>query len=174
MSQPLDDARRALDFARLALRRSFYPETVSRAYYAAFYSAREAVRLRGSPAHSHSGVASEFSRLYVQTGEVPTDIARELRRLAAKRDGADYKSLDISADDAAEALDAAERFVAAVSTLLGVPPPPLLTVGLTDNQKRDLVAQLTREMDAAAMNLEFEKAAELRDSIAQIEADLAA
>ena len=35
---------------------------------------------------------------------------------------------------------------------------------LTDDQKRDLVAQLTREMDAAAMNLEFEKAAELRDS----------
>ncbi|MEO0559852.1 MAG: excinuclease ABC subunit UvrB [Bacteroidota bacterium] len=45
---------------------------------------------------------------------------------------------------------------------------------LTDDQKRDLVAQLTREMDAAAENLEFEKAAELRDSIAQIEAELAA
>jgi excinuclease ABC subunit B len=45
---------------------------------------------------------------------------------------------------------------------------------LTDDQKQDLVAQLTREMDAAAENLEFEKAAELRDSIAQIEAELAA
>ncbi len=45
---------------------------------------------------------------------------------------------------------------------------------LTDDQKRDLVAQLTREMEAAAEALEFEKAAELRDSIAQIEAELAA
>ena len=45
---------------------------------------------------------------------------------------------------------------------------------LTDDQKLDLVAQLTREMDAAAENLEFEKAAELRDPIAQIEATLAA
>ncbi len=45
---------------------------------------------------------------------------------------------------------------------------------LTGDQKRDLVAQLSREMAAAATNLEFEKAAELRDSIAQIEADLAA
>ena len=45
---------------------------------------------------------------------------------------------------------------------------------LTDDQKRDMVAQLTREMDAAAEALEFEKAAEIRDSIAQIEADLAA
>ncbi|HIG74718.1 MAG TPA: excinuclease ABC subunit UvrB [Bacteroidetes bacterium] len=45
---------------------------------------------------------------------------------------------------------------------------------LTDDQKRDLVAQLTREMDQAAANLEFEKAAELRDSIDQLEASLAA
>ncbi len=45
---------------------------------------------------------------------------------------------------------------------------------LTPDQKRDLVAQLTREMDAAAEALAFEKAAELRDAIAQIEADLAA
>jgi excinuclease ABC subunit B len=45
---------------------------------------------------------------------------------------------------------------------------------LTDDQKRDLVAQLTAEMEEAAANLEFEKAAELRDSIAQIEAEMAA
>jgi len=45
---------------------------------------------------------------------------------------------------------------------------------LTEDQKRDLVRQLTREMEQAAADLEFEKAAELRDSIAQIEASLAA
>ena len=45
---------------------------------------------------------------------------------------------------------------------------------LTADQKRDLVAQLTREMEEASANLEFERAAELRDSVAQIEADLAA
>ncbi len=40
---------------------------------------------------------------------------------------------------------------------------------LTEDQKRDLVKQMRKEMIAAAENLEFEKAAELRDSIAQIE-----
>ena len=45
---------------------------------------------------------------------------------------------------------------------------------LTPDQKRDLIAQLTREMEQASENLEFEKAAELRDSVAQIEATLAA
>ncbi len=43
---------------------------------------------------------------------------------------------------------------------------------LTDDQKRDLLEQLRKEMLEAAENLEFERAAELRDSIAQIEAEL--
>jgi excinuclease ABC subunit B len=40
---------------------------------------------------------------------------------------------------------------------------------LTDDQKRDLVAQLKREMVKAAEDLQFERAAELRDQIGQIE-----
>ena len=40
---------------------------------------------------------------------------------------------------------------------------------LTPEQRKDLIAQLTREMDEAAENLEFERAAQLRDSIKQIE-----
>ncbi len=43
---------------------------------------------------------------------------------------------------------------------------------LTPDQKRDLTAQLRAEMLEAAENLEFERAAELRDSIAQLEAEL--
>jgi excinuclease ABC subunit B len=40
---------------------------------------------------------------------------------------------------------------------------------LTADQKRDLITQLRNEMIEAAENLEFERAAELRDSIQQIE-----
>jgi len=43
---------------------------------------------------------------------------------------------------------------------------------LTDDQKQDLVKQMKEEMAEAAKDLHFERAAELRDSIAQIEADL--
>ena len=43
---------------------------------------------------------------------------------------------------------------------------------LTDDQKHDLVKQMQDEMAEAAKNLEFERAAELRDSIAQIEGSL--
>ena len=43
---------------------------------------------------------------------------------------------------------------------------------LTEDQKRDLIEQLRREMLEASENLEFERAAELRDSITQVEAEL--
>ena len=44
---------------------------------------------------------------------------------------------------------------------------------LTDDQKRDLMKQLKSEMVDAAGNLEFERAAELRDTIDQLKKDLA-
>ena len=43
---------------------------------------------------------------------------------------------------------------------------------LTDDQKRDLMKQMKTEMIEAASNLEFERAAELRDSVAQMEHSL--
>jgi len=59
----------------------------------------------------------------------------------------------------------------------GLPNPPTIVADpivkyLTDDQKRDLVAQLRTEMLEAAENLDFERAAELRDSIGQLETDL--
>ena len=43
---------------------------------------------------------------------------------------------------------------------------------LSDDQKRDLIEQMKSEMKEAAENLEFERAAELRDSIEEIEKQL--
>ncbi|MBL7979515.1 MAG: excinuclease ABC subunit UvrB [Bacteroidetes Order II. Incertae sedis bacterium] len=47
-----------------------------------------------------------------------------------------------------------------------------VTQYLTDNQKRDLIAQLTKEMHQAAEDLAFERAADLRDTITQLEREL--
>jgi excinuclease ABC subunit B len=43
---------------------------------------------------------------------------------------------------------------------------------LTDDQKRDLIEQMKEEMEEAAENLDFERAAELRDSIEEIKEQL--
>ncbi|MBN8586976.1 MAG: excinuclease ABC subunit UvrB [Rhodothermia bacterium] len=47
-----------------------------------------------------------------------------------------------------------------------------VTQYLTPTQKRDLMVQLTKEMHQAAEDLAFERAAELRDSIVQLEKEL--
>jgi excinuclease ABC subunit B len=44
---------------------------------------------------------------------------------------------------------------------------------LTDDQKRDLIEQLREEMQEASKALQFERAAELRDTISEIERELA-
>ena len=43
---------------------------------------------------------------------------------------------------------------------------------LTKEQKQDLVEQMKKEMLEAAENLQFERAAELRDSVEQLEEDI--
>ena len=43
---------------------------------------------------------------------------------------------------------------------------------LSEDQKEDLVDQMREEMEEAAENLEFERAAELRDSIEELEEEL--
>ena len=43
---------------------------------------------------------------------------------------------------------------------------------LSDDQERDLIDQMTEEMEEAAENLEFERAAELRDSIEELKEQL--
>ncbi len=163
-------ARQTLRAARALADGGFMLDSASRAYYAGFYAAREAVRGAGSDPGTHKGVATEFSRLFVQAGRLPREMSALLRRLANARVEADYDDGDsLSPRAMADLLSDAARFVDAVE---GTVVPTWHS--FTPDQKRDLIAQLTREMEAASENLEFEKAAELRNSVAQIEASLAA
>ncbi len=172
---PLHQARVTLAASRALAALGFTRDAVSRAYYAAFYAARAALADRGSEPSTHRGVAVEFNRLLVRTGDVDVTTGRALRRLADARMEADYDDGErFSPADATALVEAAAQFVAAVHTALGAPSVPTQPPGLTADQKKDLVARLTREMEAAAEAREFETAAELRDSIAQIEADLTA
>ena len=179
MSAPPDRARTSLDAARLLAANGFSASAVSRAYYAGFYAAREAVLAEGRWVKTHRGVLSEFSRLFVATGRVEAEASRTLRRLHEERTLADYHDGDVTAGQARRAIDLAERLLILLAALVPVAEQTGATAepawhDLPADQRRDLVARLTREMDVAAENLEFEKAAELRDSISQIEATLAA
>jgi excinuclease ABC subunit B len=106
-------------------------------------------------------IQAEYNR---EHGITPTTVSKSIEQIRAGTVVADHK---VEKEDARQPL-----YYSGPQQLPKVADPVVRY--LTDDQKRDLVAQLAREMEEAAMNLEFEKAAELRDSIAQIEADLAA
>lgn len=74
------------------------------------------------------------------------------------------------ADERREAVGPTSRYYADPDQLKVVADPILKY--LTDDQKRDLLKQMKQEMIEAASNLQFERAAELRDSIAQLETGL--
>ena len=102
--------------------------------------------------------------IYNETHDiVPTTVSKSTEEI---------KAGTVAADHRADAESRKTLYYSGPEQLKKVADP--VVKYLTDDQKQDLVAQLSAEMEEAAVNLEFEKAAELRDSIAQIQADMAA
>ncbi len=113
----LDAARRRLRSARRLA--SDDPATcLSTAYYAALYAARAALSEQDVQARSHRGAWHEFRQRFVVDGPIDAALATDLQRLQAEREQADYDAAEIAPDDARAALDAAERFIAAVGAML--------------------------------------------------------
>ena len=96
----------------------FFPQAVSRAYYAAFYAAEDALLALGETRSKHSGVVAAFERLVVREGGVDSDAGRLLRSLFRRRNEADYRAAPATQEEADEAANDAERVVDAVESWL--------------------------------------------------------
>jgi uncharacterized protein (UPF0332 family) len=92
--------------------------SVSLAYYAVIYAARGALSERDSYAKTHRGTWHLFREKFVNTGLFDPELAGAAASLQRQREEADYDAARPSEDEAAAALDTAERFVAAVQALL--------------------------------------------------------
>ena len=112
-------SREELDAARLLANGGFHLQAVSRAYYAAFYAAEEALLALGETRSKHSGVLAAFDSLVVRKGGIDPAAGRLLRSLFRRRNEADYGAADASHEEADAAIDDAERVVGAVEALLG-------------------------------------------------------
>ncbi len=111
-------SREELEAARLLASSGFYVQAVSRAYYAAFYAAEQALLAMGETRSKHSGVLAAFERLVVREGEIDPAVGRLLRSLFRRRNEADYGTAPASERDADEAVRDAERVVDAVDAWL--------------------------------------------------------
>lgn len=109
-----------LIIARKLAALSHYDDAVSRAYYAMFHSAKAALLTVGSDPHSHSGVASEFSRHFVKAGQVNRQYSRMLTKAMQARQSSDYSpTIRAFQPDAEQTIADAEAFVAKIKEILG-------------------------------------------------------
>lgn len=114
----LSRAREEIAAARVLLEREFPLQAVSRAYYAAFYAAEEALLELGETRSSHAGVISEFGKRVVRKSDFDDTIAPLLSSLFDARNRADYGPGRLPQEDAEEAVRDAERFVGEVEAWL--------------------------------------------------------
>jgi uncharacterized protein (UPF0332 family) len=111
-------AERALATARLLLTDD--PDgACNRAYYAMFDAAHAAlyaagVELRERPIKSHHGLVSVFGQHLVRTNQIEAEHGAALNKVLNLRLLADYQGSPLSSDKAAQAIDLAAAFVAAI------------------------------------------------------------
>ncbi|MEA2074743.1 MAG: HEPN domain-containing protein [Euryarchaeota archaeon] len=105
-------AMKYLKSARILLEDGDCESSVSRAYYAMFYSAEAMLLTKGLSFSSHRGVISAFGEHFVKTGIFPKEMGKELNRAFEKRQLGDYEyTFVISEDEAKEILENGEKFV---------------------------------------------------------------
>lgn len=110
-------AAQYLEGARVAARQRNVTAAHS-AYYACFLIAKAALSERDAYSRSHGGTWDLFFRHFVADGPIDRALAAEVRKLEKLRLDADDEA--VLPDDPAleEAMDTAERFVAAVQRLM--------------------------------------------------------
>lgn len=111
-------SRREIEAARLLAENEFGAQAISRAYYAAFFAAEQALSSLGESRSKHSGTIAAFGRLVVREGGLEEEMGRILRSLFEQRNDVDYGAAVASREDAELGIRDAERFVEAVGTWL--------------------------------------------------------
>ena len=115
----IERARKYIQSAGMLLESGDYESSVSRAYYAMFFSAEAALLCKDLSSSSHGGVLSTFGEHFVKTGIFPKTMGRALNRAFGKRQLGDYEHrFVISRKDAQEVLKDAISFVDEVARYL--------------------------------------------------------
>ena len=105
-------ATRYLQSAEMLLKEKDYESSVSRTYYAMFYSVQAMLLTKNLSFSSHKGTMSAFGENFVKAGIFPKEMSRELNRAFEKRQIGDYgHKFVISEEEAEEMLENGKKFV---------------------------------------------------------------
>jgi uncharacterized protein (UPF0332 family) len=110
-------SRRRLAAARAVLEED--PSTaLSAAYYAMLYAARAALSEQDTASKTHRGTWHEFRRAFVETGLIDASLATDVQKVQPEREHADYDAWSAPPQEARQAIELADRFLAAVESAL--------------------------------------------------------
>ncbi|MGA1842717.1 MAG: HEPN domain-containing protein [bacterium] len=105
-------ANRYLKSAKLLLLEGDYESSVSRTYYAMFFSVQALLLTKDLSFSSHKGVIAAFGEHFVKQGIFSKEMGRELNRGFTKRQIGDYEyTFVISNEEAEEMLINGKNFV---------------------------------------------------------------
>lgn len=112
-------AEECLDTAKKILALGDYKSAVNRSYYAVFHAMRAVLALDSIDKKKHSGIISEFRRLYIKTGIFDTGMSDIISNLFDIRTSSDYDDFFIiSKEDVESQVAGAEEFIKNVKTYL--------------------------------------------------------
>lgn len=115
----LEHARECLASAGKLVNANDYKGAANRAYYAVFHAMRAVLALDGIDMKKHSGVMSEFRRLYIKTGILPEEMSVIISEAFDVRTDCDYDDFyEISRNEVVEQITRAETFVDVISKYL--------------------------------------------------------
>ena len=115
----MEHAYECLAAAKLNFNAKDYKTAANRSYYAAFHAMRAVLAYDGIDMKHHSGIISEFRRLYIKTGVFTKEMSEIISALFDLRSDSDYDDFYIVAtEDIRTQLYNAEKFLNEVSAFL--------------------------------------------------------
>jgi uncharacterized protein (UPF0332 family) len=112
-------AERYLKSAQILFEDGDYESSVSRTYYAMFYSIQAILLTKNLSFSSHKGVISAFGEHFIKTGIFKKEMGKELNKAFEKRQIGDYEyTFVISKGEAEEILEDGKKFVSTISNYL--------------------------------------------------------
>ena len=117
----LEKASDCLNDSRNLIRSGGYKSSANRSYYAVFHAIRAVLAFDDFDSKKHSGVISEFRKLYIKTGVFGDEISKIIGRQFDLRSLSDYDDFfDISKENAENAFLEAEFVLSEIKKYLAV------------------------------------------------------
>jgi len=108
----IERAKKYHNSAEILINEEDFESSVSRSYYAMFYSAEAVLITKELSYSSHKGVISGFGEHFIKTNIFPKEMGRELNRAFEKRQLGDYEyTFVITKDEAEEMFEKSKDFV---------------------------------------------------------------